>query len=49
MNVCISAWMTKREWPEKDKIPPSKPEKTKGLLTPWWSTFIDEILRKVES
>ena len=41
--------MNKRERPEKDKISPSKPEKPKGLVTPGRSTFIDKILRKVES
>jgi len=42
--------MTKKKRPEKDIIPPPhKPEKSKGLVTLGRSTFINEIMRKVES
>ena len=41
--------MTKKERHEKYKIPPSKPKKSKGLVTLGRSTFMDEILRKTES
>lgn len=41
--------MTKKKRPEKDIIPHPKPEKSKGPVTIGRSTFIEEIIRKVES
>ena len=41
--------MTKKKRVEKYLIPPPKSTKSKGSVTLERSTFIDEIIRKVES
>jgi len=41
--------MTKKKRPENNPIPHPKLEKSKGLVTLGQSTFIDNILKKVES
>ena len=41
--------MTKQKNPEKNSKPLPKPKKAKGPVTVGRSTFIDEIIKKVES